>query len=257
AQQRNSADNARNVALQVAQDKIEKVRQLDYDQITQANLESVSYADGQFGSYWDFVRNGATKRYTIQYTVAPVPSTAAPGSEKYKKVEIRVTWVAPPAPVKAAVLQTLVYRQYAGPEIASYTVGPPSIFDPLTPDAATIIASPVVVDVTISPEDIGSMNATAVNAADRGWVNFGVHHRNWSGCQAGFNPKFEVPASLQSAGNRRVRGSAESESERELAWPATTPPGTGSSGVGGIGRDTQLPWSVAPGPKPLPQPGPE
>ena len=66
-----------------------------------------------------------------------------------------------PRPVKAAVLQTLVYRQYAGPEIMSYTVGPPNIFDPDLPDAATIITSPVVVDVRISPEDIASMDATA------------------------------------------------------------------------------------------------
>ena len=174
AQQRDSADNARNVALQVAQDKIEKVRQLDYDQITQANLESASYAGGQFGSYWDFVRNGKTKRYTIQYQVLNVPLTAVAGAEKYKKVEVRVTWVAPPAPVKAAVLQTLVYRQYAGPEITSYTVGPPSIFDPDTPDATTIIGSPVVIDVVISPEDIASMNATAADPVDRGWVKFSV-----------------------------------------------------------------------------------
>ena len=33
AQEKNSADNARNVSLQIAQDKIEKIRQLDYDQI--------------------------------------------------------------------------------------------------------------------------------------------------------------------------------------------------------------------------------
>ncbi len=124
-QKQDSGDNARNVALQVAQDKIEKIRQLDYDQITAANLSSASYAGGQFGSYWDSVRNSNTKRYAIQYTVSPVPSRAAPGAEKYKKVEVQVTWVAPPSPVKAAVLQTLVYRQYAGPEIMSYTVGPP------------------------------------------------------------------------------------------------------------------------------------
>ena len=173
-QKRDSGDNARNVALQVAQDKIEKVRQLDYDQITAANLANASYAGGQFGSYWDSVRNSNTKRYTIQYTVSPVPSGAAPGAEQYKKVEVRVTWVAPPSPVKAAVLQTLVYRQYAGPEIMSYTVGPPNIFDPDLPDAATIITSPVVVDVRISPEDIASMDATAADPADRGWVKFSV-----------------------------------------------------------------------------------
>ena len=174
AQEANSADQARNIALQVAQDKIEKVRQLDYDQLTQGNLESATFAGGQFGTTWDFVRDGTTKTYTIQYTVSPVPANAAAGQEKYKKVQVRVTWTAPPSPVKAAVLQTLVYRQYAGPEIQSVTVGPPSIFDTTDPDVPTIIGSPVVIDVVLSPEDIASMNASDPDPAKRGWVKFTV-----------------------------------------------------------------------------------
>ena len=174
AQGANSADQARNIALQVAQDKLEKVRQLDYDQIIQANLESGSYAGGQFGTTWNFVRNGSTKAYTVRYTVSPVPATAVAGQEKYKKVQVRVTWAAPPSPVKAAVLQTLVYRQYAGPEIQSVTVGPPGIFDATDPDVPTIIGSPVVIDVVLSPEDIASMNASDLDPAKRGWVKFTV-----------------------------------------------------------------------------------
>ena len=175
AQGQNSADQARNIALQVAQDKIERVRQLGYDQITQANLDSSTYpsaANAQFGKTWDFVRNGSAKRYTIQYTVSPVLS--ATGQEKYKKVQVRVTWTAPPAPVKAAVLQTLVYRQYAGPEIRSVTVGLPSIFDVSDPDVTLIIGSPVVIDVELSPESIPSMNASDPDPAKRGWVKFTV-----------------------------------------------------------------------------------
>jgi len=175
AQGQNSADQARNIALQVAQDKIERVRQLGYDQITQANLDSSTYpsaANAQFGKTWDFVRNGSAKRYTIQYTVSPVLS--ATGQEKYKKVQVRVTWTAPPGPVKAAVLQTLVYRQYAGPEIRSVTVGLPSIFDVSDPDVTLIIGSPVVIDVELSPESIPSMNASDPDPAKRGWVKFTV-----------------------------------------------------------------------------------
>ena len=174
AQGANSADQARNIALQVAQDKLEKVRQLDYDQIVSANLESSSYAGGQFGTTWNFVRSGSTKAYTVEYTVSPVPANAAAGQEKYKKVQVRVTWTAPPSPVKAAVLQTLVYRQYAGPEIQSVNVGPPSIFDATNPDVPTIIGSPVVIDVVLSPEDIASMNASDLDPAKRGWVKFTV-----------------------------------------------------------------------------------
>jgi len=174
AQNQTSADNARNVALQIAQDKIEKVRQLDYEQITPANLsdDTGTFAGGQFGSYWDFIRNGSTKRYAIAYTVTPVLS--ANNQEQYKKVIVSVTWTAPPSPVKAAVLQTFVYRQYAGPVIESVTVGPPGIYDPTSPDSTTIVAGPVEVDVTISPEDVSSMDATNVDPDARGWVNFTV-----------------------------------------------------------------------------------
>ena len=174
AQETNSADKVRNTALQVAQDKIEKVRQLDYDQLTQGNLESATFAGGQFGTTWDFVRAGKTRTYTIQYTVSQVPVGAPAGQEQYKKVEVRVTWSAPPSPVKAAVLQTLVYRQYAGPEIQSVTVGPPSVFDLTDPDGRTIVGSPVVIDVVISPEDITSMNASDPDPTKRGWVKFTV-----------------------------------------------------------------------------------
>lgn len=180
AQEQNSADNARNIALQVAQDKVEKVRQLDYDQITNENLESPTYAGGQFGPYWDFVRGGSTKRFTIQYQVEPYPSDAEAGAEQYKRVEVSVAWTGPPDPVKAAVIQTLVYRQYAGPELINYEVGPLSVFqDPAdpsaVPDGNTIFSGPVVVDVTINPSDIESMNGSAADPADRGWVKFTVN----------------------------------------------------------------------------------
>ena len=102
-----------------------------------------------------------------------MPVGAAAGQEKYKKVEVRVTWTAPPAPVKAAVLQTLVYKQNAGPEIQSVDVGPPSIFDP-DADISTIIGSPVVIDVQLSPESIASMHATDPDPDLRGWVKFNV-----------------------------------------------------------------------------------
>jgi len=174
AQSRNSADNARNIALQIAQDKVEKIRQLDYDQITQGNLESTVTAGGQFGTDWDFTRNGVTRHFTIQYTIVPVPANAPAGREQYKKVEVSVAWTAPPKPVKAAVLQTLVYRQFAGPEITSVNVGPPGIFDINLPDVPTIIGSPVVIDAYLSPEDITSMDATNPDPDLRGWIKFTI-----------------------------------------------------------------------------------
>lgn len=46
AQQKGSGDTARNVALSLARDKMEKIRSLDYDEITEANLQSATFKGG-------------------------------------------------------------------------------------------------------------------------------------------------------------------------------------------------------------------
>lgn len=132
AQQKNASDNMRNISTQVAQDKIEKIRQLDYDAITTANLNSSSFAGGQFGTSWTYYVNATVhKEITIAYTVSKYPATAPDGTEQYKIVKVDAFWTAPPTPVYHVVLQTNIYKQYAGPQITTMDV------EPLTDETAS------------------------------------------------------------------------------------------------------------------------
>ena len=85
-----------------------------------------------------------------------------------------VRWSAPPTPVKNVVLVTRVYKQNAGPDIITANVGPPEVFEEDPADVFTIVGSPVVIDVCLSPEDIASMDAFNADPAKRGWVKFTV-----------------------------------------------------------------------------------
>ncbi len=120
AQSRNAADNMRNVALQVARDKVEKIRQLDYDSVDAAYLNTSGppvSPGGIFGTEWTAGTGGAQKTLRITYVVSPVPSTAQSGQEHYKLVSVSVVWDGAPFPHKAVVLQTTISRQYFGPQV--------------------------------------------------------------------------------------------------------------------------------------------
>ena len=124
AQTKNFADTMRLTSLNVAQDKIEKVRQLSYDSITLANLQSSSFADGQFGTTATISTGQAHRTITVSYSVTSYPAGSSGITSQYKIVSVTATWKAPPGPVKPASLQTIVYRQYSGPPIANFSTDP-------------------------------------------------------------------------------------------------------------------------------------
>ena len=131
AAKQNSGDAARNVALNIAQDRIEKIRQLDFDEITVLNLtkdpdDDEPFFAGQFGTEYKYTRNGSSKIYYIEYVVNDVTAGTAGSATVYKQVKVRVTWQGAPTPMKPVELKTVVYRQYSGPQIR--TVG----LDPVT-----------------------------------------------------------------------------------------------------------------------------
>jgi prepilin-type N-terminal cleavage/methylation domain-containing protein len=169
AQQKASGDQMRNTALNIAQDRIEKVRALSYNQIvadknnptSTPNLYNPTYMGGQFGpSYTATSGTGSTKVFTVDYTVTEVGS----GLTAYKKVDVDVFWSGSPLPVKHARLTTMVSKQYAGPQITNLALSPTNLLGQVT-------GKPVVMTVTISPADIASM---AVNGALKGKVIFYV-----------------------------------------------------------------------------------
>lgn len=179
AQQKNVDDNMRVMTVQLARDKIEKVRQLGYDSITPANLDDEGFADGQFGNSWVLTSGGGSSRtLSVTYTVTNRPTGAADGAESYKQVEVRVSWTAPPSPVYPAVLSTIVYKQYAGPQIIAFHIDP-NVMQEVEPDVWWITGAPAAIDVNLAPSDVGLMIPAGVTDQNKwGYVRFSVTSLN-------------------------------------------------------------------------------
>lgn len=157
AVQKTSADNMRNLALNLAQDKIERVRSLSYAVITAANLHANgSNVGNQFGppsptNKLDPVTNkivpvnlddNGGRQLIIRYDVQDATGTT--DLTAYKIVTVTVWWTGKPTPVKPVVLNTEVYGQYAGPQLIAPLVVTPS------PDANDWITQQDLASVTFS-----------------------------------------------------------------------------------------------------------
>jgi len=169
AEQKASGDQMRNIALNVAEDKIEKIRALGYSQIdaskatpsTAPNLYNPTWMGGQFGpSFTATSGGGGSKVFTVDYTVTEVGS----GTTAFKKVDVDVFWTGSPSPVKHAKLTTFVAKQYAGPQTTNLALSPMNI-------AGNVTGKPVVMTVTAAPADVSSM---AANGSAKGKVVFYV-----------------------------------------------------------------------------------
>jgi len=191
ASQKASGDKMRNIALNVAQDRMEKIRQLDYDQITEANLESSTFAGGQFGTTWTTYSGGSSKVFDVAYDLQNEGGSGA--SPAYVRVRVTVTWTPPPSPVKAVELQTYVSRQYAGPQITNLE---------LTPLGGTgeIVSVPLTITATVALGDRASTAKVAfyifgengmlvkqaeVKTGQAGNTSPGVYTISWDAAGAG------------------------------------------------------------------------
>ncbi len=133
AAKKSGLDNSRNIAVNLAQGRLEKIRGLQYDQIladdTHLNDNTGTFANGQFVRDYVYTNAAGSRTYWVDYGVSPYPSTAVAGKEDYKQVQVRVSWAASRAAITAqnsVTLRTLIYKQYAGPAI----LGPPRIVTP-------------------------------------------------------------------------------------------------------------------------------
>jgi len=126
ASKQGSIDKARVAALDIAQGKIEGIRNLSYARLyTPGYLESPELG---FGTHWP---NDDDPQYTIVYTITPVPANPAPGQQQYSIVNVKVgrydsahPYVPRPTNPVPVQLRTAVYQQSAGPEITSLDVQP-------------------------------------------------------------------------------------------------------------------------------------
>jgi type II secretory pathway pseudopilin PulG len=240
AAQVTSGDLLRNAALQLAQDKLEKVRGLDYDLVEPTALTNNTIPNAQFGTSTVWATGGGGSRafsvgYQVDYIDRDGNPGATPGTESYKQVTITVVWTAPPEPVLPVVLSTMISKQYAGPQIVSVDIGPPSVLhtDNST-NTTSIIGGPLDVDAYIAPEDIASMNQGA-DEANRGYVLFTITPLNGT---AVASQKVTLPVS-----------SAE-PAHYHYSWDNLTAPNgiyiIQTVAVAGFGSRSQgMPWSIA------------
>lgn len=164
AAQESAKDNARNVGANLAQDKLEKIRGLQYDQILAdgTHLNSGTFASGQFGTEYVYTTAGGSRTYWIDYGVSPFPATAVAGKEDYKQVQVRVSWAtsrAATTPANSVTLRTIIYKQYAGPAI----LGPPRIVAPALVEMTTtagitypncVTDRSMVIEVDVDPDKL-------------------------------------------------------------------------------------------------------
>jgi prepilin-type N-terminal cleavage/methylation domain-containing protein len=145
-----AGDKSRTVALNIAQDRIEKVRRLNFAQITNAALNVTGNTSSPFTTVQPEVTEGGTKDFYVSCVVTDLPVSTTDTRVVSKKVAVTVTWDAPD-PGGSVSTTTIVYRQYSGPEITAFDVAP---YDE-THDWIT--SSDVLLTVYINPEDAASM----------------------------------------------------------------------------------------------------
>ena len=172
AQTKGMADQSRSSALSLARDKIERIRQLDYDQINENNLNSATWYNGGFGTTVGVTNgNGVAKPYTISYSVTfaggaydgqhVTSASSGDKSERYKQVEVTVYWAGIPQPVKKVVLATSINKQYQGSRIDALVVeGEHGNVDPN--DAARLFVTSLPVTFTAYVNDADSIRTSNV-----------------------------------------------------------------------------------------------
>ena len=182
ASQAGQRDKARTLAKSIAQERIEKIRQLPYNLITQNNLKSASdrlaVPPPTIPNYpaWDWASSfgpsavtnnegGTTKTYDVTYSVVFVGGTndgtartetsTGDGTEDYLNVTVGVTWQGNPKPAKTVQLQTLIFRQNDGPQITGLDVSSNSGIDLKGWLTHSTTGDPITFRAVIGPGDAG------------------------------------------------------------------------------------------------------
>jgi type II secretory pathway pseudopilin PulG len=173
-----SGDRMRVVAANAAQDRIEKIRQLDWDQIvadsanpgTTPNLYNPSFYFSSFGPTWTEQTASGNRTLRVDYDVQTVDVSGTDTRAAYKKVTITVTWAGNPTPYKPVVVSTMVYRQYVGPQIVQFSAAPLDAVDKDLITSATVQLSAIV-----NSADVPSMTPVTIGASTiTGGVKFTI-----------------------------------------------------------------------------------
>jgi len=129
AQKAGSQDQARIAALNVAQDGLERIRQLPWSVVETTNLLTKS---SDLGLPWTSTPTASPTHWVVTdggktFSVTPSVTT----SSTQKVVTLTVTWTQAGGATKTLVLKTTMFRQLPGPEIIDVSFTPaPDAFAP-------------------------------------------------------------------------------------------------------------------------------
>ncbi len=115
-----SAVRHKSIATNIARERMEEIRQLDYREITEDSAEGVTLSE-RFGT--------TAAQRDIDFDLSYVVEESAYEEGTLKKVTVNVGWDDPPR-VSAAAITTLIHQQFLGPRGAYLEVLPTSA-DPL------------------------------------------------------------------------------------------------------------------------------
>ena len=141
----------RSTATNIARERLEQVRQLDYREITMTSSEGTTLAE-RFGTT-DVMRGSV---FTTSYAV----SDAADG---LKNVTVTVNWVAPPK-VSPISVTTLIHQQFLGPRGSRLAVDPTGA-DDLGSPFPLLTNGPTTIQYEIAEADWGLVYPVPNDAA--------------------------------------------------------------------------------------------
>jgi type II secretory pathway pseudopilin PulG len=150
ALKKTTQDNFRVTATNIAQDRIEKIRTLDFIDITSDNLNNATFADNQFGTSFVTISG---KSYNVEsYFVADAP--------KYKTIRVTVSWSA--AASDSTTVQTVVMDPTA--EVVGSSPTPSA-----TPSPNSTTGTTYTLMVSVTDNDVDSNYGVKVVRIDNGY----------------------------------------------------------------------------------------
>ncbi len=140
-------DNLRVTATNIAQDRIEKIRMLNFADITADNLNSSTFADNEFGTSVTTIKG---KKFTVEnYFVVDAP--------KYKTIRVKVSWSS--ATSGNIIVQTVVMNPK--PEATGSTPTPSA-----TPSPHSTTGTNYTLMVSVTDNDVSTTYGVRVVRTD-------------------------------------------------------------------------------------------
>lgn len=152
------ADTARVTAQNIAQQKMEQIRKLQFNQLvnlTDGSVDLTTWMGGAFNPTVEGYVGTTPKTYTVTYTVKFNPANASPTAAQNAEVVVEVSWSNVTGRTAHLKLGTVISRQFSGPGIQKVTLSPVNEMP-----QPQLNGSPTTITVFITPQDAGANNAS-------------------------------------------------------------------------------------------------